>query len=447
MSIWKMSPMEGNEGSEPFVRNSVAWDQLLNNLDLQTSTDSSDDNEEGVPKSRASAFSEGRQSRQDGKRMGRSISAGSRECAKDAKSPNATRNEDDGYSSEDEHDSPANQESSDSAAAAFCPSAGHTAANTKMSSTVSGVFEPIGPNDSAKSYFFINGVRHCVQDEQDGVKWGGMSVTPSHTIAMTPKRTVAELPTSPDTHQLLANNAVLMAGAVIASSDAGTPAAWVCTPKAAAQIPVPFQSPPKYDADRRLSGNYPGVQSPNLKTKIVSSPPVLNNAAYYPAGNAVPMGAPPRKEAPCMSGRGAPMPPMNAAPFYSRSDAPAGNAAPAANSIVGYIYVDNNGCLRVASGTNSPLPPAPSTACPPPPSPTSLPPRVAHRQSEAAAVFQGAASVPGMKPVRYSTIYAADGSMCQPMVPTMPVSKSPSAMWGTTKAWVFRDGRWVSISM
>lgn len=464
MSIWKVSPTEGTEDSEPFVRNAIAWDQLLNNLDLQTSSESSeDDAEEAALRSHASVFSESRRSYRDGKVKARSTSAGSKECAQPNKSLNATR-DDDGYSSEDEHDSPANPDSSDSGIAGFCPSSGLTTTSAKIGSAMSGSSEPASPNEPTKTYFYINGVRHCVQDEQNGVKWSGAGIglQPMATTAVaaptaaTPvKMPLAQLPAWGAAFQPSHNSsAAPMAKTVIASNEAGAPAAWVYAPKAAAQTSMPMPSPPRYDAGRTLPGSYPTVPSLEHKTMAAAPTGVSPSMAYYPSCNGIPMGVPPPMPAPYTPSRAA-MPPMNAAPVYGGGNtaSAAHNAAPAANSILGYVYVDSNGCLRVASRGDSPLPPPPpplpASTCPPPPPPMpSQPqPQLARRSSEAAAMYQGASSVPGMNPMQYAAAYAADGSVCVPSVPPMPVSTSPSASWGSTKAWAFRDGRWISLSM
>lgn len=450
MSIWKVSPTEGTADSEPFVRNAIEWDQLLNNLDLQTSSsDSSEDDNEEAPQSHISVFSEGRHSYRGGMLMPRSTSAGSKECAKPSKSLNATRGEDDGYSSEDEHDSPANQESSDSASAGFGLSSGLTATTAKIGSATSGNSEPASPNEPAKTYFYINGVRHCVQDEQNGVKWKGMVAGPQTTPKMTAtpvKRPLAAPPVWRAAQQLPASNVAPMAKTVIASNESGAPVAWECGSKAAVQTSMPTQSPPRYDAGHALPSSYPAAPSLNF-TAMAAPPAMPSNVAYYPSCNGIPMGAPPAMPAPYTPSR-APMPSMNAAPVYGGGAAPvAHNAALATNSILGYVYVDSNGCLRVASNGDSPLPPA--STCPPPTQPLQppQPPQLAHQPSDAAAVYQCASSVPRTNPMQYGAAYAADGSMCPPTVPSMPVSKSPSAAWGTTKAWVFRDGRWISLSM
>lgn len=442
MSIWNASPMDGAEDSEPFARNSIAWDQLLNNLDLQISSDSSEDDEDEVPKSHASALSESKRSYPNGKLKLCSSSTGSRENPQKRKlvKPN---HEDDGYSSEDEHDSPANQESSGSAIAGFCSSPGLTT-TTKIGSAMGGGFEHTGPQDASKSYFFVKGVRHCVQDEQSNVKWTEML---PQTIPTTPSQVKVEPPVFTAAHQKPAVHVAPVSKTVIANNDAGAPVAWIYTPKTATNTPMPSRSPPRYEAVQAVPGAYAMPIAKDLKA--VAAPPVMpRNVAYFPTDNKPSVGAPtamPVLHTPsCM-----PILPVNSAPFLNGNATSFSVAAPTPNSIVGYVYIDSNGCLRVASEKNSPLPPPPPSNCPlpPPPLPSTQPPQFAHRSSEAAAIFQGASSVPGMNPMQYTGSYTADGGMGQPTIPSMPVSKSPPNAWGSTKAWVFRDSRWISLSM
>lgn len=400
MSIWEACPMEGAEDNEPFMQNSIAWDQLLNNLGLQTSSDSSDDNdEESGPKSRASAFSESRQSQQDSRLKAHSTSAGSPECAKPDELLNTTRNDDDGYCSEDEHDSPANAESSDSAAG-LCPSSDVTTTTAKMCGTTKGGAAPIIRNETAKSYFFVNGVRHCVQDEQNCVKWTGATPTPAQPA--TSKRAVAELPARSAAHlPPVTTNVAPVPKVSITGNGPDAPAAWVYTSKTAAQTPVPFQCPPKYESGQILPGGCAMSLSQDIKA-MGASTATRGNAVYYHAGNAMPAGAPLGMPASYTPSR-APMPQANAAPFY------APRACPLA---------------------------------PPPPPP---PPQLTRRPSEAAAALEGAGSVPGMDSLQYAATYAADGSTSLPTVPSMPLSKPTPTAWGSTKAWVFHDGRWISL--
>lgn len=448
MSIWRVSPQEDAESGEPFVRNTIAWDQLLNNLDLQTSFDSSsssDGNKEVVTKSHASTFSEGKHSHQSRRLKLAPSSPNSRGCTRQKDSPVGAR-EDDGYSSEDEHDSPANQDSSESAAAGFCPSTGLTA-TTKAGSTVGPVSEPASPNDTPKAYFFVNGVRHCFQDEQSGAKWGAL---PMQKMPMSPKRTAPELPTW-TTALPPPDRAEAAAKTVIASNDAGAPTAWVYTPKAAAaHTQGSHRSPPRYDALQAAQGSYMMPPTPNFRA--MEAPPTMpGNTSRFATGN-VPTQTPTTQPTP-HAPSSMPMQPTNAAPFYAGNSVPVSGTASAVNSFLGYVYVDNEGRLCVASRDGTPqLTPSqvPSGAYLPPVHPATQQaqfPQPVHRSSAAAAALQGATTVPEMNPMVYGAAYAADGSVSQPAMPMMSASKPSSGAWGTTKAWAFRDGRWISLSM
>lgn len=448
MSIWQVSPQEDAQSSEPFVRNAIAWDQLLSNLDLKTSSDSSSDSSDGdagvFSRSQASAFSEGKQSHQSRKLAFRPSSPSNRECAKQDKTPIGTR-EDDGYSSEDEHDSPANLESSESGMAAFRPSSGLTVA-TKAGGAPSRVSELACPDDVAKAYFFVNGVRHCVQEEQNGPKW---SAPPLPDMPPPSKSTTGE-PLAWMAAHPLPGRATPMSTKVIASNDAGAPAAWAYTPTTTAYVQATHRSPPKYEAPRTAPVSYATPSSRD--SRAMEAPSVVPRNTSYCAANRMPAGASaamPTAHAPCSM----PIPPTKAVPFFAGNSATAGGAATAMNSILGYVYVDSEGRLCVASRDNSPLPPTPQTAagvCPQSWLPAEQPTQYLQqprRPCVAAAALQGSSSVPGMNPMQYTSSSSADGRVSQPTVPSVPVLQSSSSAWGSTKAWVFRDNRWISLSM
>ncbi|KPA78878.1 hypothetical protein ABB37_05944 [Leptomonas pyrrhocoris] len=420
MSIWKVSPTETAEGSEPFEPNSAAWEQLLSTLNLQTTSDSSDDIRDETRNSHAAVFSKGKQSHLDDKFKKHPSSAGRMECAKLTKSLNATRDDDDaGYSSEDEHDSPANVTLPESVLPRFNPSRSLTA-TAKLGRTKSGGADPSSSNDVPKSYFFVNGVRHCVQEEQNGVKWDG--APPPQTKPTTPRT-------------------------VVTSNNAGAPGAWGYISKPAAHIPMPFQNPPNYEAVRTVPGS--GGTPPSLNCKVMAVPSAIpSNIAYCPADGKVLEGAPSSGMPASYTPSRVPMPSTSVAPFNTGTAASTSNAAPAANSVVGYVYVDSNGCLRVASGNGSPHPSTPLSVCLPTlPPPLTGPPQLARKLSEATVMLRGASSVPEVPPMQYAATYVTDGSTCQPTMSSVPESRPSADAWGSTKAWVFRDGRWISLSM
>lgn len=448
MSIWQLAPQDDVDSGEPFVRNTVAWDQLLNNLDLQTSSDSSsssDEDGEVILKSLTSNLSEGKHSHQSKRLRMTPSSPNSRECAKQRAFPVGAR-EDDGYSSEDEHDSPANQASSESTAAGFCPSSGLTA-TTKAGSTISKVSEPASPDDTPKAFFFVNGVRHCVQDEQRGSKWGAMAV---QKAPITPKSAAAESLTW-TTALPLPERGEAAARTVIASNDAGAPAAWVYTPKAAAHVQASHRSPPRYEAPQSVPEGFVVPPTPDFRA-MHSHSTVPGNARPFTtgqmrAGNAAAVPQP-------HAFGNMPTQAASGAPFYTGKPVPVSGAATAVNSILGYVYVDGEGRLCVASRDGSPQPSAvqaPMSAYPPPMAlatqQTQLSQQMGNSSAAAAAALQGASPMPGMSPMLYGMSYAADGSMSQPAAPSMPVSKPSRSAWGTTKAWAYRDGRWISLSM
>ncbi|KPI87391.1 hypothetical protein ABL78_3525 [Leptomonas seymouri] len=431
MSIWAISPTDGVENSASFVRNSIAWDQLLDNLDLQMSSDSSDNNADGLLKPYSSPFAEDLQNYSDNNFKLHPLTEEPREYTKQTKLVSAISEGDDVYARGDEHDSPANRKLPDNALAAFCPSSGLIAA-TKIRRTASGSSEPADMDQASKSCFLVNGAPHFITEERHDTK--------QNRAVLAPKKVAAEkTPGSAARQQLQAGSDALVPTTMIASNDASASTAWAYAPKPAADTPMSLQSPPKYEAVRVVSGNHGMASSPDFAASSPSSVKT-SNVAYFAADGNMPMGALPVMPVPYTLSR-APMP-VSAATFFTGNANVAGSAASAANSLVSCVYVDSNFCLHAAPGNGFALTSTTPSACPPPP-----PPQLTHESAETAAVLQGVFSMSGVSPMQYTAAYVADESMFQPSGPSMPVLQSSAGAWGGTKAWMFHDGRWIPLSV
>lgn len=460
MSFWHLSPSVDLEGDNDFSAPTVVtWQQFLNSMDLESEFESShpgsgadkrpqihqhhhhdpllstNASSTGARSTRASVKDKGLVAKDDATRAATPF-RGSPVGA-------AVTMPDDGYSSEDEHDSPDILPESDSSSTPFYASPSITATTKAGSAGSAASTHYHSSSDAAAPCFFVNGVRHTIEAPQTAASdWtvvptslgGGASLAGPHDAAAAAMASKVQLEMPPwASPQADGVAPVSVSKTVVASNAAGTPAAWVCGSR---QSPP---QPPAYSAKSQNNNSVPSQSSASSSITahaMQSSFVIHSSTGAYPASPSVSTthGAAPQGYQ--VTTPQPPQPPQQYQQFQQQQQPQKaffagqnGYSAPATIAdcpILGFVFVDGEGRLRIAPQgcTPSPVPAAthhPSNVLPKsPPSMPSLLPRVIGNPA--------APSLP------------AAATMATP-------SKPAGGPCGGTQAWAFRDGRWMALSM
>ncbi|KAK7196943.1 hypothetical protein NESM_000637000 [Novymonas esmeraldas] len=399
MSIWQISCVDGDDDNRGHSQNAFDWQQMLNNLDLESDSESTNENAiAAAPRSRPTSTTG--PARRRASAVGTGAPAKLELLRTSPFDGNTAALPDDGYSSEDEHDSPAEQAAWDSSSTAVVSSPTTTIA-TKPGGSGSAASTYHGGSDANVPCFFVNGVRHSIEASRKTPDW---TVGPSPSA----KRVSMELPPWATAH---VDPSVKQSNTVVASNDSGVPSAWVCSPKPTSQAPR-SQNPPPYATPTTPSSGY---LSPFLGATQGPLPPPHGTAAN--ARNAA--AAAPHFQTPAV-----PAAQQASTPFLLGNNHTTAPATFADCPILGFVFMDGEGRLRLASqGHTPPTSAAPAPAAPS--APLSMPPMPHCTPSSAPTQAWRPAAAPA----------------------TSPPTKPSSAPVGNTKAWVFRDGRWIALSV
>ncbi|CBZ29211.1 hypothetical protein, unknown function [Leishmania mexicana MHOM/GT/2001/U1103] len=417
MSMWKVSPVDGVDGGDCHNYNAFAWQQLFSNLGLDgNSVPTNGDEVNTTPGSCSSPMIGLKESNASAKDTAPSVKADAHHTSSFDCSPTVLQ--DYGYSSEDGRESPADQVGSGRSTTPFYSLPTTTA--TAKSGSGSCIVSTQNSSDATAPCFFINGVRHSIESPCKTPDW---TVVPGSSSAPARKVSVESLPWA-STHIGPSPNP---AKPVVAGNNSGVPCAWLCAEQSATQsqsstsLPLyakPLTPPAGYaiPVSPPSSGMGGGVQrkftlpmgSSTYLAKTVSVMQPLQTSAVPVAQQA------------------------STPSFFSKKKDSSVNTF-ADCSVLGFVFMDGEGCLRLAPQGSA----APASAL------SALP--MMH-------VPCGATASSGMPQMQYSPSTMPP----QPWRPAAAPVAAPSAslprtisseLWGNTKAWVFRDGRWISLSI
>ncbi|KAG5496977.1 hypothetical protein GH5_01495 [Leishmania sp. Ghana 2012 LV757] len=413
MSMWQVTIGDGVHDKEHHHYDAIAWQQLLNNLDLTSESDStSEDGVDAAPKSCPTPTIQLKQSNASAKDVTQWVKLDAHRTSSSRESPLGLP--EDECSSEDEHKPPGDRIASGRSMKAVYSSPS-TTFTTKSGSGDCAV--PTQNSSGATApCFFVNGARHSIEAPRKTPDWtAALSSSPSPAKRVSTESTrCASVPV---------DHFPTPAKTVVAGNASSRRSERVRTTKSAKQSKSSM-NPPPYPMPGTPATGYGAPASPPSSgvRREVQSPFTLPNASSAYLANTAPA---------MQRFQGSAMPTAQQAsisPLFWSNNGSTANAF--SNSpLLSLVLMDGEGRLHLASQGQTP-----SASAPP-----ALP--MVH--------VPGRATAPsGMPQVHYtpSTVQAEPWRpVAAPSTP-LPCTRS-SGLWGNTKAWVFRDNRWIALSM
>lgn len=407
MSMWQVSSVDGICDNDHHNYNAFAWQRLLSNLEFESKSESTSVDElNTAPRSCPIPTIGSKQSNASAKDRVLPVKLDANRTSSFAGSTIALQ--DDGYSSEEEHDSPDDQVASGSSPTPFYSSP-TTTAITKGGN--GGCVASIqSSSDATVPCFFVNGVRHSIEPLRKTPDW---TAVPSLSSASQAKTVSMESPPWASAH---VDPSTTPPKRVVAGSHSGVPSEGLCTAKSTTPLHS-WMTPPLYATSGTLPTRHAipaSLPSSRMGNGAQGPFPILpESSTAYMANTASIMQPLPTSAMPVAQQARTPS-------FFSSN----GSAANTTDSpALGFVFMDREGCFHLAP-----------QGCAPPASALSALPMM--------HVSGGVTASPGMPQLQYtpSTIQA------QSWRPTasLPCTAS-SGPWGSTKAWVFRDGSWMSL--
>ncbi|KAG5471376.1 hypothetical protein LSCM1_01460 [Leishmania martiniquensis] len=412
MPMWQASIVDAVGDKEHHNYNAFSWQQLLSNFHLASEADSTEDEVRATLESCPTPTIGPQHSNASGKDMTPSVKLDAHRASSSGDSPFALP--EDGYSSEDEHDSPGDQTASGRSTTPFY-SLRSTTFTAKSGSGGCAVSRQ-NSSDATAPCFFVNGVRHSIEDPRRIPGWtGALPSSPS------PVKKVPEEPslwaTAPVGHSLTP------AKAVVAGSVPSGRSEWAFTTKSTKQSKTAMSPPP-----------YPTPVAPGTGCAVPASPP----SSGMPCGVRRPFTLSSGSSA-YMANTASAMPPFQAstmppaqqamtAPLLWNSNGSAANTLSDA-PVLGFVFMDREGRLHLAPQGRTPSASTPSA----------LP----------VMYVPGGATSPTGTPQAHHAPSTVQAQPWRPAAASSVLLPCPasSELWGTTKAWVFRDSRWISLSI